>query len=269
MRNDVTIVTALFNIEREGMDGRDWDEYLRWFTVTLQLKCPMTVFVSEDLVDFVKEKRGKLPTEIIMQDVEEMPYYHLKDQIQEILDSPEYKEKMADPGRIECKYAMYSVIQYSKFQWIKNAIEFNKHGSDYYFWLDAGGSRFFEGYDLNKPYPSDTAMESLEGMGESYLVQMNCDYYKDLYEADKLSLDYLWDNRSYVLGSMFGGHKNALPDLCQKVEDVLTDDMIANGNVNNEQIALGYLVKEYPDDFAIYERTNGKHLDLFSELGKE
>ena len=45
--------------------------------------------------------------------------------------------------------------------------------------------------------------------------------------------------------------------------------MIANGNVNNEQIALGYLVKEYPDDFAIYERTNGKHLDLFSELGKE
>ena len=176
---------------------------------------------------------------------------------------------MADPGRIECKYAMYSVIQYSKFQWIKQAIQSASHGSDYYFWLDAGGSRFFEGYDLNKPYPSDTAMESLEGMGESCLVQMNCDYYDDLYGADKLSLDYLWDNRSYVLGSMFGGHKNALPDLCQKVEDVLTDDMIANGNVNNEQIALGYLVKEYPDDFAIYERVNGKHLDIFSELGKE
>ena len=49
----------------------------------------------------------------------------------------------------------------------------------------------------------------------------------------------------------------------------MTDDMIANDNVNNEQIALGYLVKEYPDDFAIYERTNGKHLDIFSELGKE
>ena len=173
MRNDVTIVSALFNIEREQMDGRDWEEYLKWFTVTLQLKCPMTVFVTEDLVEFVKEKRGKLPTSIIQQNVEEMPYYHLKDQIQEILDSPEYKEKMADPGRIECKYAMYSIIQYSKFQWIKDAIEINKHGSDYYFWLDAGGSRFFEGYDLNKPYPSDTAMESLEGMGESCLVQMN------------------------------------------------------------------------------------------------
>ena len=29
----------------------------------------------------------------------------------------------------------------------------------------------------------------------------------------------LWDNRSYVLGSMFGGHKNAVPKLCDMVED--------------------------------------------------
>ena len=66
-----------------------------------------------------------------------------------------------------------------------------------------------------------------------------------------------------------GGHKNSLPKLCDMVEDVLTDEMISKGNVNNEQIALGYLVKAYPDDFAIYERTNGKHLDIFCELGKE
>ena len=37
MRNDVTIVSALFNIERDRMDGRDWEEYLKWFDVTLQL----------------------------------------------------------------------------------------------------------------------------------------------------------------------------------------------------------------------------------------
>jgi hypothetical protein len=64
-----------------------------------------------------------------MQDVEEIPYYHLKDQIQEILDSGDYKSKMADPGRIECKHAMYSVIQYSKFQWIKQAIQSASHES--------------------------------------------------------------------------------------------------------------------------------------------
>ena len=98
---------------------------------------------------------------------------------------------------------------------------------------------------------------------------MNCDYYDDLYGAKELSLDYLWDNRSYVLGSMFGGHKKALPQLCERVEDILLNKMIAEGNVNNEQIALGYLIKKYSDDFTIYERKNGKHLDIFTELGKQ
>ena len=51
------------------------------------------------------------------------------------------------------------------------------------------------------------------------------------------------------------------------VEDIFLNEMIKKGNVNNEQIALGYLIKKYPDEFAVYERTNGKHLALFEELG--
>ena len=58
---------------------------------------------------------------------------------------------MADPARIECKHAMYSIIQYSKFPWVKKAIELNPHDSDYFFWLDAGGSRLFDGFDISEP----------------------------------------------------------------------------------------------------------------------
>ena len=47
--------------------------------------------------------------------MDQIPYYDLKDEIQGILDSDEYKENISDPDRIECKQAMYSVIQYSKF----------------------------------------------------------------------------------------------------------------------------------------------------------
>ena len=53
---DVTFVSALFNIDR--VDGRKWDEYLEWFDITLKLKVPMVLFVTEDLVDFVRERRG-------------------------------------------------------------------------------------------------------------------------------------------------------------------------------------------------------------------
>ncbi len=44
--------------------------------------------------------------------------------------------------------------------------------------------------------------------------------------------------------------------------------MISEGFINNEQILLGYLVKQNPDDYEVYERYDGKHLSLFAELGK-
>ena len=262
--SNVTVVSALFNIDR--VDGRKWDEYLKWFDKTLQLKVPMILFITEDLVEFVEERRGDLPTELIVDTIDDIPYYHLKDEIQDILDSEEYKENISDPDRIECKQAMFSVIQYSKFPWIKYAVEKNPHDTDYFFWLDAGGSRFFDNFDLTEQWPSKEACKSLEEMGESFLLQMNCDYYPDLYNADELDLDYLYDNRSYVLGSLFGGHKNKIPSVCDLVEDVLINEMINKKNVNNEQIALGYIIKKYSDEFSLYERTTGKHMALFTEL---
>ena len=268
----VTVVSALFDIER--VDGRPWEEYLKWFDEFLKLKVPMILFVSQDVADFIENRssasqsgqRGDIPTEVVIQNVDQIPYYDLKDEIQEILDTDEYKENISDPDRIECKQSMYSVIQYSKFPWLKDAAAENPFNSDYFFWLDAGGSRFFGIYDLKKEYPSKEAVKSLDDMGESFLVQMNTEYYTDLSGAKELDLDYLYDNRSYVLGSMFGGHKNAVPKVCDMVEDIFLNEMIKKGNVNNEQIALGYLIKKYPDEFATYERTNGKHMALFEEL---
>lgn len=264
--NNVTIVSALFNIERENMDGRKWEEYLKWFDITLKLKCPMYLFVTEEVREFVEERRLSIPTEIVVQTVEDIPYYYLKDKIQNILDSSEYSEKMKDTKRIECNHSMYPVIQYSKFPWLMKAIDENPFGTDFFFWMDAGSSRFFGDYDLNKKFPSSEAIEALESMGESFLVQENCDCYPDLFQSKKLTIDYLYDNRSYVLGTMFGGHKNAIPNVFKVVEEIFINEMIKNGSVNNEQIALGYLIKKYPDIFTTYERTNRNHMDIFREL---
>ena len=265
---EVTIVSSLFNIEREGMDGRTWDEYLRWFDITLRLKCLMVLFVTKDLVSFVEERRRYVPTDIIVQTMDEIPYYHLKECIDPIIASEDYKNKILDPERIECKYSMYSIIQYSKFKWMKTAIEENPFNSKFFFWIDAGGSRFFDGYDLSLDYPSPNAIEALEGMGNKFLVQMNMEFYKDLAGASLLPKEYLLDNRSYVLGSMFGGTEKALLKVADDVEDIFLNEMIANQFVNNEQIALGYLIKKNPNDYEIYERYDGKHMSLFTELSK-
>lgn len=266
--NDVTIVSSLFNIQREGMDGRTWDEYLKWFEITLKLKCPMVLFVTEDVREFVEERRTNIPTEIIVQTIEDIPYHYLREKLDLIIESDEYKNKISDPTRIECQHSMYSIVQYSKFKWLEQAVKENSFNSKFFFWMDAGGSRFFDNYDLTLDYPSTNAVEALSNMNDKFLIQMNMEYYQDLANASTLPEEYLLDNRSYVLGSMFGGEKSSILKVSKDVHNIFINKMIAKNFVNNEQIALGYLVKQNPNDFEIFERRNEKHMALFTELGK-
>lgn len=268
MRNDFVIVSSLFDIRRELIDGRSWDDYLSWFDVTLKLRCPMVLFVSEETVPFIEERRIGLPTTIIPQTIEEAPYHYLKGQIDEIVSSDEYRSKIRDPGRIECLNSLYSVIQYSKFKWLEQVSKVNPFNSKFFFWLDAGGSRFFDGYDLSQDYPSDYGLNALNSIGDKFLIQMNMESYSDLANTSALTKDYLLDNRSYVLGSMFGGTENIVAEVAREIDNLFINDMLQNNFINNEQIALGYLLKRNPSTFAAYQRYNNKHMALFNEIGK-
>lgn len=263
-----SIVTSLYNLSdvRRG-DGRKWDDYLEWFGKTLQIKCPFIIFTEEETVDFIKEQRKDLPTHIITTTLEEVPLYNLKDRIQEVLDSPEYEESMSDTNRVECKDSMYSVIQYSKFKWLKKSSEINPFDSKYFFWLDAGASRFIDPYFYTREYPSKFALEKLDQIDNSFLIQYNAECYLDLVNSNTLSKDYLWDNRSFVCGSMFGGNAESISSVDEKIDDVM-GIMLKDGCMNNEQIALGYLCKNDNDDlFACFERNNPRqHLALFQEM---
>lgn len=263
---DITIVTALFNIQRQNMDGRTWDEYLRWFSTTLKLKCPMVIFVEENLHDFVKEHRGPQKTKIITHSLEEIPYYYLKDDMDEVINSDDYKSKTKCLDRIECNHSLYSIIQYSKFKWIRKAIELNLFDSDYYFWMDAGASRFFEGFDLNQNFPGESGLEALNSIGKKILVQLNTETYLDLVHSETLGKEYFYDPRSFVCGTFFGMHKNIHPEIEKEVENILLNDMLKENNLNNEQIALAYLVKNKPELFEVYYRNTWKQIQLFLEL---
>ena len=263
---EVTIVTALFNIQRQNMDGRTWDEYLEWFSGTLKLKCPMVLFVEESLIKFVEEYRRDLPTKIISYPLEEVPYYYLKEDMDAVIASDDYRSKAKSIDRIECNHSLYSIIQYSKFKWIRDAIEMNPFDSDYYFWLDAGGSRFFDGFDITRQFPGKNGLEALTDIGEKVLVQLNTETYHDLVYAETLGEEYLLDNRSFVCGTFFGMHKNIQPKIEKEIENILVNSMLKENNLNNEQIALAYLVKNKPELFEVYYRNTWKQIQLFTEL---
>ena len=139
---NVNITTALFDIRRETEgDGRRIEEYLEWFDKTLSLKTNMTIYTEPAFLEFVKSRRDPETTRIICCELNEIPYYHLKDEIEKILSSKYYLDNIEDPSRIECKLSLYNIIQYSKFAWVTKSIELDKNSSDFYFWMDRSEER--------------------------------------------------------------------------------------------------------------------------------
>lgn len=267
MKTDFVIVTSLFNLSQlKRDDNRDWNSYLEWFAKTLQVKCPFIVFTEPNLSDFVTQQRGDKLTYIVEQQLTQIPLYHLKEPVQEILDSVEYKAKMSDTSRVECKDSMYLAIQYSKFKWLKQATQINPFNSKYFFWLDAGASRFIDESEMQNTYPSSQALNQLARVDNTFVIQYNHEYYHDLVNSNRLSPEYLWDNRSFTCGSMFGGNRQAIAAIDVEI-DITLNYMLKEHCVNNEQIALGYLCKNKPEFFTKHHRSNpGKHLTLFQEM---
>ena len=60
--------------------------------------------------------------------------------------------------------------------------------------------------------------------------------------------------------------KNIIDRIAYLVEDILLNKMISKGNINNEQIALGYLIKKYPEYFSLYCRLDKSPMDIFNFL---
>ena len=61
MKNYVTVVTGLFNINREELgDGRKWKDYLLWFKETLKLNVPMVIFCEQDTYQEIKDIRKNI-----------------------------------------------------------------------------------------------------------------------------------------------------------------------------------------------------------------
>ena len=264
----VCLVTALFDICRESVDGRKWEDYLEWFEKTLTINCPMVIYTEEKVKKFIEKRRVGMPTKIVIQKLEEIPYYYLKDDLDNVIESEEFKINVPLPDRIECNYSLYTIIQYSKFKWILDAINKKYIDSNLFFWVDAGISRFFTDYTLGDVFPGPNGMEALEeNLNDEFLIQINMDIHRDhaySLEGD----DYLRSGRSYVCGSFFGGSKKAFEVVSKEVDYYYSDYMIKNNFVNNEQIVLGYLNIKYPNIFAICERTGYNHCKIFNDIAK-
>lgn len=254
--NQTTFVTALYNIQRETKgDGRKWSDYLEWFKETLELPFPMVIYCSpdEELINLIQNHRPELvPTKIMFS---EIPYQCYEPIFQQLFDQRDYQERIMNIDRVECKLPMYNVIQYSKFQWLKEVAETNPFQTDYFFWIDAGISRFIPKYLYSRIKSTITLPK------QKLIIQHN-----HLLEYYPVTEAYLWDSQCLMCGTMFGGDKEIMIDFANRMDEELKQ-RVAQGWINNEQILLAYLYhKKYKDMYHLIYNNTPNHLCLFERL---
>ena len=258
---NVMITTALFDIKRADKgDGRTIDEYLQWFQKPLSLKCDMTIYTEQRFKDFVLSNRKDpgYQTRVIVQNLEEIPFYKNKQRMDKILKDENYLSKVKDPKRIECYLSEYNLIQYSKFGWLKRTAE-DCPESDYFFWMDAGCSRFFEGFDTSKTWPNTETLDK-----EKFLIQGNNNFLRMWKDLD--IEEYIWHNECVLVGTLFGGGKAVLVEMEEIIDNICESMFFSKGCINNEQLALAIASKLHTHLFDIRIGI-GTHLPLFAALG--
>jgi len=257
---DSTLVTALFDINREHKgDGRKIDEYLSWFYKTLQLNCNLFVIIEEKFKTFVELHRPKnYNTFVFIDKLENYNYYKYYNDMKKILESQDYKNRIKDPTRVECNLIEYNIIQYSKFDFLEKAININPFNTSYFFWIDAGISRFFLDVNISNGYPSNKIIKESNNL---FIIQKRFDL--NNYNIDD---DIVWDSVNLLKGSMFGGHKDIITKINKLLENIFVGKMLRNNNVNNEQVGLALLYKYNPELFYIIDDNRHFHLILFKQL---
>ncbi len=252
MNMSATIVTSFFDIQRDTKgDGRTIDEYLQWIQKTLQLNCNLFIVTESKFVPFMKTHRPHYPIYIKEDTLMNATYYKYLPQMKQILESREYKNRIAYPNRVECVLPEYNVIQYSKFGWLEEAIRINPFQTNYFFWMDAGISRFFEDVNIRLPYPGRIP-------SNLFIIQKR-------FDLDHFCMDnILWKADNLLKGTMFGGHVDSILTISKKVEDMF-QSMLSQQNVNNEQIALALVYHANKELFYIVDDSN-IHLKLFKHL---
>jgi hypothetical protein len=258
----IKCVTALFDIKRDKLgDGRTIEDYLLWFDKTLSLKCDFIIYTEEKFKEFVLNSRSKseYETEIIIQKLEEIPYFHKKDLIHSIINSGVYKSKMADLNRIECYLAEYNVIQFSKFGWLKSTVEKNPDLD--LFWIDAGCSRFFDTFDISQKWPNADLLDL-----DKIIIQKNSNF-NNFFPNLKIET-FMWNNHSIVAGTLFGANPDNIIYLHDEFMNIL-DYCESKNCVNVDQNALAIFVKKNPERCNLFIGLDGTHLPLFKFLGRK
>lgn len=247
--NNVTIVTALYDIGRERADHRSFDTYLAWLHKTLTLPFPFVVYVSHLTHLRMHISLRHNPRLFFVPTYDEIPLANFTPLVQDIQADPVWRKHIKDPNDVTHTLSQYVLLQHSKFTWLLDAMRRNPFRTGHFVWLDAGLSRFMD--------PADFTLHTY--LAPTRIVIQPAPFIENIIPPDQLPefarihdpSRAIGSTPNYFVGGVFGGPAYLMHSLCEKALVQFFVTMLARRRIDNEQLTLFLVWRRNRDMFAL------------------
>jgi hypothetical protein len=224
---NIVAVTALYNIGRAGVDGRDMGTYIAWLNKTLQVPLKFIVFLDPDID--ASEIALKPGDQIISIAKDDLAMFAHRAQVEEILAT----SRTINRKDISYQLSDYGMMVMSKIDLMRRAAKLVD--ADYLMWLDAGLCRFL-------PDMKDAKIIRTQKDVDVASMLLNTSFYL----SQRLRLRKMpRKSVNSALALMLAGdmfiRADFADDLAARLKFLVETEWLPNGLWSNEQMALGCL----------------------------
>ena len=254
---DLTIVTGLWNINRQG---RPFEHYIEHFKKFLDMPYNLFIYIPQEYEYLVWEKRSRDNTFVKIYELEDVKrlYDPFWDKTQKIRTNPEWLNLTGEggwlPGSPQASLEWYNPIVMSKMFMLHDASIWDPFTTEHFIWLDAGISNtvyenyFSQNRVLDKIIPYLSSFLFL-----SYPYQATDEIHG--FKFNRINA-YCEDTAKYVCrGGLFGGTKKTIHE-ANGLYYSLLQRSLDEGLMGTEEsvfLIMAYLYPEIYRRFALDE----------------
>ena len=268
--DSITLVTGLWNIGREELQGEQWnrsyDHYLEKFSELLEVEENLIIFGEEDLRDLVFSKRNESNTQFITREKEWFSRSLPFDKIQEIRNSPDWLNKAPWlKFSTQANLEFYNPLVMSKVFLLHDAKIMDKFNSTHMFWIDGGiTNTVHKGY-----FTHDKVIQKLGKLEKITFVAFPYKANNEVHGFDykkMCEMCYSEKVNKVCRGGFFGGPKEEIANFNSQYYGLLETTIYQN-LMGTEESLFTILAYKYPELYDYYMiESNGLLFKFFEDV---
>lgn len=266
INKDLTVVTGLWNI---GRQGREFTHYIEHFQKFLEIPVNMFIYIPKEYEYLVWEKRSKENTYVKIADLEYIKemYAPFWDRTQSIRTNPNWLNMSGEGGWLQgspqATLEYYNPIVQSKMFLLNDATLWNPFNTEYFIWLDAGITNTV--YD--KFFTQDRVLDKiLPHLKQFLFLSYPYDATNEIHGFDFKAINkFAGQVVKYVCrGGLFGGTRDAI-NIANSTYYSTLDKTLNGGYMGTEESIFAIMAYREPHVYRRYALDGNGLITKFIE----